>query len=565
MSGAPEHNRVEGAPTDLLGAASPRNLSPVLTAAQMARMVGQGRRRRVEPGEILLSIGQPYSTLFVIVSGLIEIVRIVNGVEEIVVRHGPGMFTGEAAILLGRPVIAQLRVVEAGEVIELDRNDLLTVIQTDSDLSQLLMRAFILRRATLVERGASDVLVGSTHCSQTLRIKQFLTRNGHPYVYVDLDRDADVQILLDRLGVEASEIPVVLCRGETVLRNPSNSQIADCFGFNAAIDHRRLRDLVIIGAGPSGLSAAVYAASEGLDVLVVETLAAGGQAVSSSHIENYMGFPTGVSGLDLASRAFAQAQKFGAQVMVGKAVSRLASGRAPFAVDIEGAGRVSARTVIIATGAAYRRLPLPSLATFEGAGVYYAATFMEAQLCHGEEVIVVGGGNSAGQAAVFLAQFASRVHLFVRSPSLSATMSRYLVRRIEAHPGIAVRTQTEVTALGGQGHLERVCCHDRERAIDEGRAVRHLFVMTGADPCTAWLAGCVALDAQRFVKTGPDLTPEDLTLAHWSRGRPPHLLETSVPGVFAIGDVRSGNVKRVASAVGEGSIAIAAVHKVLAE
>jgi probable LLM family oxidoreductase len=278
------------------------------------------------------------------------------------------------------------------------------------------------RRIELIARGYSDVvLVGSTHCSGTLRIKEFLTRNGHPYAYVDLDRDTDVQTLLDRFDVTSADIPVMICRGTVVLRNPSNGQIADCLGFNEMIDQTKLRDVVVIGAGPSGLSAAVYAASEGLDVLVVEGAAAGGQAGSSSRIENYMGFPTGISGNDLAARAFAQAEKFGAQIMIGKAATRLACGGLPFALEIDGSQRMPARTVILATGATYRRLPLENLAQFEGAGVYYGATFMEAQLCRGEEVIVVGGGNAAGQAAVFLADSASRVYVLVRSDGLAAS------------------------------------------------------------------------------------------------------------------------------------------------
>ena len=476
------------------------------------------------------------------------------------------MFSGETSMLTGRPVFVQIRAGEPGEVIELDRAALLALVQTDSELSEILMRAFVLRRVELIARGYGDVvLVGSTYCSGTLRIKEFLTRNGHPYAYVDLDRDADVQSLLDRFDIAAADIPVLICRGTVVLRNPTNAQIADCLGFNAAIDQTKLRDLVVIGAGPSGLSAAVYAASEGLDALVVEGAAAGGQAGSSSRIENYIGFPTGISGQDLAARAFAQAEKFGAQVMIGNRASGLACTGLPFAVEIEGSRRTPARTVIIATGATYRRLPMPNLGQFEGAGVYYGATFMEAQLCRGEEVVVVGGGNAAGQAAVFLAQTSARVHMLVRSGGLAESMSRYLVRRIEEHPAIDVRTHTEIESLDGSTHLEGVRWRHKRDGTVEQRDIRHVFVMTGAVPCTSWLNGCIALDANGFIKTGPDLSPDDLTAARWPLARAPHLLETSRPGVFAVGDVRSGNIKRVASAVGEGSIAIASIHKVLAE
>ena len=329
-------------------------------------------------------------------------------------------------------------------MIELDREHLLALVQTDSELSEIFMRAFILRRVELIAHGFGDVvLVGSSHSPGTLRIKEFLTRNGHPYASIDLDRDADVQELLDRFQVTVDDVPVVICRGTVVLRNPTNQQIADCLGFNEAIDQTQVRDLVIVGAGPSGLSAAVYGASEGLDVLVLETNAPGGQAGSSSKIENYLGFPTGISGQELAARAYTQAQKFGAQLLIAKRATQLACDRKPYAIEIDHGPRVPARTVIIATGAEYRRLSLENLSQFEGAGVYYGATFVEAQLCGGEEVIVVGGGNSAGQAAVFLAHTARRVHILVRSGGLAESMSRYLIRRIEETPAIVVRPHTD--------------------------------------------------------------------------------------------------------------------------
>lgn len=553
-------------PAGVLTVARPEQFYPVLTPAQLSRMAARGRRRLVQRGEILLSPGEPTSRMYVVIDGTIEIIRATNGIEQVVVTFGPGMFTGEAALLTGRPSFVRIQIGEPGELIEIEREPLLTLVQTDSELSEILMRAFVMRRLELIARGYSDVvLIGSTHCSETLRIKLFLTRNGHPYSYLDLDHDREVQTLLDRFEVTTADIPVLICRGEVVLRNPSNSQIADCLGFNEAIDQTKLRDVVVVGAGPSGLSAAVYAASEGLNVLVVEASSAGGQAAGSSRIENYMGFPTGISGLDLAARAFAQAEKFGAEVMIGKAASGLACTSLPFAIEIDGARRMASRTVIIATGATYRRLALPNIVQFEGAGVYYGATFMEAQLCRGEEVIVVGGGNAAGQAAVFLASSASRVHVLVRSTGLAESMSRYLVRRIEGHPAVEVRTETEVEAIEGNGHLARVRWRDKRTGKTEEHDIRHLFVMTGAVPCTSWLNGCVALDEQGFIKTGPELSPDDLAAAHWPLARAPHLLETSRPGVFAVGDVRSGNIKRVASAVGEGSIAIAAIHKVLAE
>jgi thioredoxin reductase (NADPH) len=462
--------------------------------------------------------------------------------------------------------MARIRARTDGEVIELDREHLLPVVQTDSELGDILMRAFILRRVELIAQHIGDVvLVGSQHSAGTLRIKEFLVRNGYPHSYLDVDRDGGVQELLDHFHVAVADVPVVICRGEKVLRNPSNHEIADCLGFNEAIDQEHVRDVVIVGAGPSGLAAALYGASEGLDVLVLESNAPGGQAGSSSKIENYLGFPTGISGQELAGRAYTQAQKFGAQIMIAKAATRLQCERKPYEIQVDENERVAARAVVIATGAEYRRLDVANLAQFEGAGVYYGATFVEAQLCRGEEVIVVGGGNSAGQAAVFLAQNANCVHMLVRAEGLAETMSRYLIRRIEENPAIELRTETEIIALEGSDRLERVRWRSKRSGEAETRNISHVFVMAGALPNTDWLNGCVTLDAKGFIKTGADLTRTELTLANWPLARPPHLLETSLPSVFAVGDARSGNVKRVASAVGEGSIAIASVHQVLRE
>ncbi|HKA18743.1 MAG TPA: FAD-dependent oxidoreductase, partial [Blastocatellia bacterium] len=409
------------------------------------------------------------------------------------------------------------------------------------------------------------VLVGSIHCAGTLRVKEFLTRNGHPYSYIDLDRDDGVQELLDHFQVSAADVPILICRGQVVLRDPTNEEIAACLGFNDAIDQTLVRDSVIIGAGPSGLAAAVYAASEGLDVLVLESNAPGGQAGSSSRIENYLGFPLGISGQELTERAYTQAQKFGAELMIAKGAKKLVCERKPYAIELEDGVSVPARTIIIATGAEYRKLSLENLQQFEGAGVYYGATAMEAQLCGGEDVVVVGGGNAAGQAAVFLAQTAKRVHMLVRSKGLANSMSRYLIRRIEDHPRIDLRSQSEITALDGTNHLERVSWRDNVTGELETRNIRHVFVMAGAIPNTHWLDGCIALDANGFIKTGPDLSTHDLAAAQWPLARAPHLLETTLPGVFAVGDVRRGSLKRVASAVGEGSIAVAFVHRVLHE
>ncbi|HEX9945424.1 MAG TPA: FAD-dependent oxidoreductase [Thermoanaerobaculia bacterium] len=557
----------EPAPTIQPTLASPaEQIFPTLTPAQVARIAAHGRLRPIRPGEVLVEAGDPVVPFFVVKAGRLEIVRPSGAAETLVAVEVPGQFTGEATMLSGRRALMRVRATEPGEVVELDRERLLALVQTDSELGEIIMRAFILRRVELIAHGLGDVVVvGSNHCSGTLRVREFLTRNGHPYSYIDLDRDPGVQELLDQFHVGAEDVPVLICRGEVVLRNPTNRQIADCLGFNEAIDPGQIRDVVIVGAGPSGLAAAVYAASEGLDVLVLESSSPGGQAGSSSKIENYLGFPTGISGQELAARAYTQAQKFGAQVMIAKGAQRLSCDRKPYAIEIDDGSRVPARAVIIATGAEYRRLALPNLSQFEGAGVYYGATFMEAQLCVGEEVVVVGGGNSAGQAAVFLAQTARRVHMLVRSGGLAESMSRYLIRRIEDSPAIDLRTHTEITAFEGNGHLERVRWRDHESGDIETHDIRHVFVMTGASPSTGWLDGCLALDERGFIKTGPDLSREDLAAAQWPLARAPYLLETSLPGVFAVGDVRGGNVKRVASAVGEGSIAVAFVHQVLHE
>jgi thioredoxin reductase (NADPH) len=539
---------------------------PTLTPAQIKRIAAHGKLRSIRPGEVLIEAGEQVVPFFVVTAGRVEVIRPSGTTETLVAVHGPGQFTGEVNMLSGRPALVRSRASEAGEVIELDREQLLALVQTDSELSELIMRAFILRRVELIARGFGNVvLVGSNHCAGTLRVKEFLTRNGHPYSYIDLDRDADVQDLLDRFQVTAADVPVLICRGEVVLRNPTNQQIAGCLGFNEAIDETQIRDVVIVGAGPAGLAAAVYAASEGLDVLVLETNSPGGQAGSSSKIENYLGFPTGISGQALAGRAYTQAQKFGAQVIIATGAKRLLCDRKPYAIEMDDNMRVPARTIIIATGAEYRVPTIENLSDFKGVGVYYGATFMEAQLCRGEEVVVMGGGNSAGQAAVFLAQTAKRVHMLVRSKGLAESMSRYLIRRIEENPVIVLHTHTELTALEGSNHLERVLWRNHQAGTTETHDIRHVFVMAGATPSTQWLVGCVALDAKGFIKTGPDLSQDDLAAARWPLARPPHLLETNLPGVFAVGDVRGGNIKRVASAVGEGSIAISFVHQVLSE
>jgi thioredoxin reductase (NADPH) len=537
---------------------------PTLTSEQVSRIASHGRRRSTILGDVLIEVGDKAVPVFVVISGELQALRPAEGGDTLIVRHQAGQFSGEANMISGRRALVRLRVSEAGEVIELGREQLLALIQTDAELSEILMRAFILRRLELVARHLGDVVViGSAHCAGTLRAKEFLTRNGHPFQYVDLDRDRDAQELLDRFHIGVADIPVLICRGDAVLRNPTNSQIADCLGFNEEIDDARVSDLLIVGAGPAGLAAAVYGASEGLDVLVLESHVPGGQAGSSSRIENYLGFPTGISGLDLTGRAYAQALKFGAHIIVAKGATRLSCDGQRYTVEIDGGPWVRSRAVIIATGAEYRKPALANLSAFEGAGVYYGATPMEAQLCVGEDVVIVGGGNAAGQAAVFLASAARRVHMLVRAPGLAETMSRYLIRRIEENPAIVLHTSSQIVALEGDGQLARVRWRDDRTGDAETHEIRHLFIMTGAVPNTRWLDGCLALDDKGFVKTGSDLTSDELANVKWPLARAPYLLETSRPRIFAVGDVRGGNLKRVASAVGEGATAVALVHQAL--
>jgi thioredoxin reductase (NADPH) len=539
---------------------------PRLTPAQIDRIASVGRRRPIRAGEILIDLGEQNTRFFVVIEGAIDILRPAGEGEELVVTHRPGEFSGEVNMLSSRRSLVRARVAADGTVVELDRADLRTLVQRDSELSEILMRAFILRRMALLAQGGGDlVLLGSQHSAATLRLKEFLTRNGQPFTYQDVETDPEVQALIERFHIGVNEVPVVLCQGGHILRNPSVEGLAAKLGLSATLDAAVVRDVVIVGAGPAGLAAAVYAASEGLDTLVLESTAPGGQAGTSSRIENYLGFPTGISGQALAGRAWTQAEKFGAELAVGRTAVRLSCDQRPYEVHLSNGEVIRTRTIVIATGVRYRRPDLPELARFEGAGVMYSATHLEAQLCEGGEVAVVGGGNSAGQAAVFLCGFASQVHVLVRGPGLAESMSQYLIQRIEGSPKITLRTRTQIVALEGSDRLEQVRWRKVDTGETETRPIRNLFLMTGADPNTKWLEGCVMLDDKGFAKTGVDLGPEDLARGRWPIARRPFLMESSIPGVFAVGDVRSTSVKRVASAVGEGSICVQLIHKALHE
>lgn len=539
---------------------------PILTPAQIARLAAHGNKIAVHRGQVLAEPGDRHRKLFVVLSGSIEVVRPTMQGEQLIVVLTAGMFTGEMSTLRGVGSLVRARASEDAELLAIPDDQLRIVVQTDAMLSELFMRAFILRRVALVAAQQGDViLIGSRHSAGTLRVQQFLTRNAYPYVNLDVESDSGVQALLDRFHVTIDDIPIVICRGEKMAKNPSNEQLAQCLEMNPQIDCKTVRDLIVIGAGPAGLAAAVYAASEGLNVLVLETNAPGGQAGSSSRIENYLGFPTGISGQALAGRALVQAQKFGAEVAIANNALRLRCDPKPYEVALSEHHIVRGRAIVIASGIQYRQLQLPNIERFLGVGVYYAATFIEAQLCKGEDIVIVGGGNSAGQAAVFLATSCRHVHLLVRAKSLDASMSRYLIRRIQDSPNITLHAGTEVTALEGDTHLEQVTWHCTATDRTETNPIKHVFLMTGAVPNTHWLAGCVALDEKGFVRTGADLHAEDLAAGGWPLTRQPYMFETTVPRVFAVGDVRCGSVKRVAAAVGEGSTCIQLVHRTLAE
>jgi thioredoxin reductase (NADPH) len=537
---------------------------PVLSAAQIERIAQSGKRIAFRAGEVLANPGDREHLLLAVLSGTIDISLPGLDGETLVAVHRAGNFTGEMTSLQSAGSIVRLRASEDGEAIEVDREQLRRIMQNDAQLSELFMRAFIIRRLRLMGAQASDVvLIGSENSVGTLRLQQFLTRNSYPYVNLDLERDASVAGLLSQFDIRVEDLPVVLCRGQLVLKKPSEAEVAACLGMNSQGGDEKVRDLVIIGAGPSGLAAAVYGASEGLDVLVLEASSPGGQAGSSSKIENYLGFPTGISGLALAARAQVQAQKFGAEFRTAQGAAALHCTQRPYTVQVSNGTLLKARCILIATGASYRKLPHLDCDRYQDRGIYYAATATEARRCDWVEVAIVGGGNSAGQAAVFLANTARHVHILVRGNSVADSMSNYLIGRIAGTPNITLHRRTEIVGLEGSERLSRVVWKTGLDGKVETREIGHLFLMTGAVPNTQWLGGCVDLDAEGFVLTGVATSAgEDEHATPTPRSVGFH--ETSLPGIFAVGDARSDSIKRVASAVGEGSACIQQVHRVLA-
>ncbi|MCV7173697.1 FAD-dependent oxidoreductase [Mycobacterium manitobense] len=534
---------------------------PRLSEDQIATLEAGCARRTVSAGEVLVREGESAEHFFVIVAGKVAVSVTDDAGNQRVTRvHGPGRFLGELGDLEGQAAFYTAEVVEPGEVLMVPTERVRDLVAHDPALSDLILRAYLWRRCLLIQEGSGFRIIGSCYSPDTTRLREFAARNRLPHRWFDLERDPQAERLLQRFGVSAQDTPVVIWGG-VVLRNPTNTELARRVGLpvpDAAPDES---DVIVVGAGPAGLGAAVYAASDGLATAAMERIATGGQAGTSSRIENYLGFPGGISGGDLAERAALQAEKFGARISVSAEIIRLESDHGQYQLTLADGGTMVARAVVLAMGARYRRLAVPGIESFEGKGVYYAATVQEALMCGTGPIVIVGGGNSAGQAAVFLAAQASRVFVVIRGDDLNKDMSRYLVDQINANPRVTVRTRTEIREVRGNDALGAVVTEDNRTGQRQSIQTRALFVFIGADPHTSWLAGAVQLDERGFVPTGTAALYSD---ADGDQGRPPRQpmkLETSQPGVFAVGDVRSGSVKRVASAVGEGSMAIRQIHE----
>ncbi|MDL2407757.1 FAD-dependent oxidoreductase [Rhizobium calliandrae] len=540
-------NSANGDLYDLPGRAFPR-----LSNDMIARVKLYGDIERYDGGDYLYRVGQRHVGFFVVVQGSINILESDgHGGQALVTTHGFHQFTGELDQLNGQAVLVSAQAASPSTVIRVTRDSFTTLVRSEPDIGELIMRAFILRRSGLIAHtGEGTAIVGSQRSAETLRIQSFLERNGYPHRLIDTEHDPDAGNALSFFHAEKREQPVVVIDGVSVFSRPTNRELAAALGISEVINNHSIFDVAIIGAGPAGLAAAVYAASEGLNTIVVEMFAPGGQAGTSSRIENYLGFPLGISGQGLARRAQIQAQKFGARFVVASAASKLDCAHYPFRIHLEDGSSITARSIVVASGARYRRLKVSNLEKYEGVGVHYAATSLEGRLCMGGSAIVVGGGNSAGQAAMFLSRLAQHVHILVRGDGLAATMSDYLIQRIKDSPLISLHPHCEVSALVGDKTLEAV--RWRSLSGDEvEQRTENLFSMIGAVPNTDWLAGCIALDANGFVETEQQNY----------RGSDPCPFASSAPGIFAVGDVRARSMKRVASAVGEGSAVVRAIHQ----
>jgi thioredoxin reductase (NADPH) len=540
--------------------------APTLREDQIEILKSYGQTRKTEIGDILFRAGDTQNDFIVVLEGEVEVIDDFAGEARTIGVFLAGRFLGELNMLTGQAMYLSARVREAGEVLTIPRERLKEVVTEEANLSDIILKAFLARRSYMMRTGLGMRIIGSRHSGDAARLREFAARNRLPYVWVELEEDPDADALLERYGAKPSETPVTIWQGEDVLKNPSNLEFARTTGLKVDAPLESTYDLVVVGAGPAGLGASVYGASEGLSTLALESIALGGQAGTSSRIENYPGFPAGLSGFELASRVLVQADKFGARTAVPLEANDLRRQDGHYLIGLSEGGEVAARSVIVATGARYRRLEVSRLERFEGVSVHYAATQAEAQLCEGEEVAVVGGGNSAGQAALFLAARTSRVYVLIRGDDLGKGMSRYLVDRITAAENIEVLANTEVRDLMGEDRLEGVVVEDNRSGLPRTLGARSLFVFIGAEANTGWLEASVALDKRGFILTGSDLDGSALDKDAWrERSREPFLLETSMPGVFAAGDARAGSIKRCASAVGEGAMAVRLVHQYLAD
>ncbi|WP_036511218.1 FAD-dependent oxidoreductase [Nocardia aobensis] len=536
---------------------------PRLTDEQVATLEVGGARRSVGAGEVLVREGEPSNDFFVILSGKVAIIDEGDGdgARRILRVHGPGRFLGELGLLEGQVAFFTAETIEDGQILVVPAERVRELVSHDPVLSDLILRAYLVRRHLLIGLGSGFRIIGSCYSPDTLRLREFAMRNRLPHRWIDLERDERAEQLLRSLDVSPEDTPVVIWHGEKVLRNPTNAELARIVGLPVPDAAQDVSDLIVVGAGPAGLAASVYGASDGLNTVTLESFAAGGQASTSSRIENYLGFPAGISGAELAERAVIQAGKFGARILVSAEVTGLESEGGDHVLRLADGGTVRGRAVVLATGARYRKLSVPGIEVLEGTSVYYAATHQEARMCGTDPVAIVGGGNSAGQATVFLADRVSHVDLLIRGGDLGKSMSRYLVDQIERHPRVTVHRNTEIREVHGEKYLDEIVVENNHTGARDTLRVRALFVFIGAVPHTGWLADTIALDDHGFVRTGMDAVRARADGNQWIGDRPSRTLETSLPGLFAVGDVRSDSVKRVASAVGEGAMAVRQIHE----